>query len=236
MSRRYIAEVTRAAVLEELRNGIPARELSRKYGISESSVSRWKKEANIDGKHAGAIVRSKPLPKSDNSVDSEDSEETSGRRGMLKRMIGLVNNLAEDGGLKSHDIRNLAQASKALAEADAKLEKEEQARVARERPKGGSDYATLVSLHPDGTPRNIAALFSTLDIQIARAADDREAEESAKDRLRTACQSAGLSPINVPFDQMISVASEQHAEKDGSAPALLEDAEGPLEYEGQGLA
>src|SRR5215211_4650319 len=119
MSRRYIAEVTRAAVLEELRNGVPARELARKYGISESSVSRWKAAENIDTTHGSATVRSKPLPKSDSPVGNNVTEEPSGRRGMLKRMISLVNDLAEDGGLKSHDIKNLALASKALAEADA---------------------------------------------------------------------------------------------------------------------
>ena len=207
MSRRYIAEVTRAAVLEELRNGVPARELARKYGISESSVSRWKSAANIDTTHGSATVRSKPLPKSVSPVGNEVSEEPSGRRGMLKRMIGLVNDLAEDGGLKSHDIKNLALASKALAEADAKLEKEEQARGSLGSfGKGNSgvpDLDALVGCYPDGTPKNLEIYFGVLDAAEARDKGDTELEAESKQRVRQACVRAGVPAGEIDFKAMM---------------------------------
>src|SRR5215213_3517503 len=105
MARRYIDQVMRAAVLEELRVGTQARELSRKYGISESTISRWRKQENIDaGPQASAVIRSKPL-RADKKATEASEESSTERRKMLTQMIGLVNNLAADGGLKSSDVR-----------------------------------------------------------------------------------------------------------------------------------
>src|SRR5215212_11541717 len=145
MARRYIDQVMRAAVREELRNGVQARELSRKYGIAESTISRWRKQENIDaGPHASAVIRSKPL-RVDKKATEASEESSADRRKMINHMIGLVNNLAEDGGLKSNDIKNLSMAAKVLSEADQReqrLLEEEQARAARETPfKNGSAHA-----------------------------------------------------------------------------------------------
>ena len=73
-------------------------------------------------------------------------------------------------------------------------------------PSDGASYESLVSLHANGTPKNIAALFALRDIEIARDAGDAEGEENAKDRLRQACVEAGLSDIDVPIDRMIDLA------------------------------
>src|SRR5215212_7591058 len=145
MARRHIDVVLRAAVLEELRNGTQARELSRKYGIAESTISRWRKQENIEaGPHHNAVIRSKPL-KANNSASSQSGGASADRRKMINHMIGLVNNLAEDGGLKSNDIKNLSMAAKVLSEADQReqrLLEEEQARAGRETPfKNGSAHA-----------------------------------------------------------------------------------------------
>ena len=90
----------------------------------------------------------------------------------------------------------------------------------------------MVSLYEDGTPKNIAALFATLDIQIARDAGDAEGEENAKDRLREACRQVGLSDVDVPIDAMIAAADKEHHEKYSSSEAQAEDAE--AEYQGEG--
>jgi transposase-like protein len=121
MARRKIDQVLRAAALEELRNGTQAREVARKYGIAESTVSRWRQAENIDaGPYVSAVVRSKPLKVNSSPTSESDaaSDASAQRREMIRRMVSLVNDLAADGGLKSHDIKNLSQAARVLSEAD----------------------------------------------------------------------------------------------------------------------
>ena len=96
----------------------------------------------------------------------------------------------------------------------------------------GASYESLVSLHDNGVPKNIAALFALRDIEIARDAGDAEGEENVKDRLRQACVEAGLSDVDVPIDAMIALAEKQHDEKYGSSEAQAKDAE--AEYQGEG--
>ena len=90
----------------------------------------------------------------------------------------------------------------------------------------------MVSLHENGTPKNIAALFALRDIEIARDAGDAEGAENAKDRLREACRQVGLSDVDVPIDAMIAAADKEHHEKYGSTQQEQEDAE--AEYQGEG--
>jgi hypothetical protein len=91
----------------------------------------------------------------------------------------------------------------------------------------------LVSLHENGTPKNIAALFALRDIEIARDAGDADGEENAKDRLREACLQVGLSDVDVPIDAMMAAADKEHHEKYGSSEAQAEDAEAEYQDEGR---
>ena len=193
----------KAAVLEELRNGVQARELSKKYGISESTLSRWKHQENIEaGPHASAVIRSKPL-KADKSASKEGSPQ---RREMLTRMISLVNDLAEGGGLKSNDIKNLSMAAKVLSEADQReqrLLEEEQARAARETPfKNGSAHAVgtiehLVACDDRDVPVFPEPYFATLDVADQR---ERGTEESAEEAWRKLVEVFGVHGIRMTED------------------------------------
>ena len=219
MARRKIDQVLRAAVLEELRDGAQARDVARKYGIAESTISRWRKAEGIDDvPYAGAVVRSKPL-KVDTQERPEVQDDSAQRREMIRHMVGLVNDLATGGGLKSHDIKNLSMAAKVLSEADQreqKLLEEEQARSARERPlpKGhAADYDALVALHENGVPADIGTLFAVHDLEEAQLAGDTEAEEAAKERIQAGCRKVGLSDRDVPYSRMIQVADREHNEK-----------------------
>jgi hypothetical protein len=242
MARRNIDKVVKMAAIEEMRQGLPRNEIKERYGVAASTLSRWAQEAGVEGPEPPtAVLRSRPLKKASSPIDSSSVEASSEtRRKMLDNMLTLINDLVQGGGLKSHDVKNLGAAAKAISEShqrEQQLLREEQA---KERPvkKGESDYDSLVSLHPDGTPKNIQALFAMHDVEAARITGDREFEESAKDRVRAACVEAGLSPVNVPFDRMIEVGNKEHNEKYPPAPARVpaEDAEESLEYQGEGLS
>jgi transposase-like protein len=206
MARRYIDQVMRAAVLEELRNGVQARELSRKYGIAESTISRWRKQENIDaGPHASAVIRSKPL-RVDKKATEASEESSADRRKMINHMIGLVNNLAEDGGLKSNDIKNLSMAAKVLSEADQReqrLLEEEQARAGM--PFKNGSYAgdamdgveDLVSSDAREVPRFPAVFFAVLDVADER---DRGNDESAAEAWRKLREALGEHGIRLTED------------------------------------
>ncbi len=140
-------------------------------------------------------------------------------------------------GFQPNQIFDLSRAAREIATA---RRSEDTLPNPLETPRGksfasdGASYESLVSLHDNGVPKNIAALFALRDIEIARDAGDAESEENAKDRLREACRQAGLSGDDVPIDAMIAVADKEHHEKYGSSEAQAEDAE--AEYQGEGLS
>src|SRR5919107_1798994 len=217
MSGKRLTKEQKAALVADLRAGKKTfRSISVDHNCSISTVSKLAAELGLSSPRK----KSKPTEQPDHSYDK------SRRIAVLDRMLKSIEDTIAAEGLNTKQLFDLARSARELTTSRRGEDQLPDALDGQEDSRGSkADYTSLVSLRPDGTPKNIAALFSTLDIQIARDADDREGEESAKDRLREACQSAGLSPINVPFDQMIAVARSQ-----GSSEVLSSASD--QEYEG----
>jgi transposase-like protein len=210
MAKRIIDQVLKTAALEELRAGVTQSEVAKKYGIAESTVSRWKKAAGIDGvPYAGAAVRSKPLKVGEDSSEASDEASSADRKKMIDKMISLVTGLAQDGGLKSHDVKNLSMASKALNEASAALEREEQARStviglstssAKRSGQGQGQGKYKLSLTDEqGQPTNLALVFGALDYEQAVEEGDGEKATQVAERLLAECDEAGIAPQDVDW-------------------------------------
>jgi len=256
MARRHISDVVRHAVLEELRAGVAARTLSRKYEISEATISRWKKQAGIDEvPFLNAVVRSKPLRSSEakSQEASSDDSPTTDRRGLIRKQLALIDDLLEEGHLKSSDLRNLAQASKVLGEADARFDREEQEEQARASlamqhtssiPRSkGSDLDTLIELDARGAPRNLECHFSILDVGDARERFGPEEQERAWERMVEIFRRYGHEVDEDTYQYMISKLNndfeEDTARKERQLERLrrqniLPSVEAEADYNGEG--
>ena len=223
---KRLTKEQREAIIRDLRAAKKSmRSISVDHSVSISTVSKIAAELGLSSPRK----RSKPVQPPDHSYDK------SRRIAVLDMMLKGIEDQIRAGGLNSKQLFDLARSARELTTSRRGEDQLPDALEGQETSlrKGEADYATLVSLRPNGTPRNIAALFALRDLEIARDAGDAEGEESAKDRVRAACVEAGLSPINVPFDQMISVASQGSA---GSSASDQKYGSGTLEYQGEGLA
>jgi hypothetical protein len=222
---RRLSKPEKEAILNDIRSrSLSFQSISKKHRVSISTVSRLAAENGLSSPRK----RSSAVEKPEHSYDREQ------RVSVLDKMLASIDRMVSRGGLSSRQLKDLAGAAK---EVTATRRQEDTLpygikSLESYRGKAGNEpsYASLVSLDEKGTPRNIAALFATLDIEIARDADDAEGEETAKERLRETCREAGLSGDDVPFDEMIEAADKKFHEKHGSAQQ--EDAE--AEYNGEG--
>jgi hypothetical protein len=231
MAKRIIDEVVKTAALEELRNGTPQREVAKIYGIAESTVSRWRKAANIEGTHAGAAVRSRPL-KSDVDKNGSLAEPASAdRRKMIDRMVALVTDLAEGGNLRSHDVKNLSVASKALNEASARLEQEEQSRAVIQQhasspnrsPSRQDQLVDLVAVDQRGAPLNIEVYFAVTDVEEARECGQEDKEGEAWARLCEILRSYGITKLTeADFETMVNKSRNDFAKEMAAQGRTLE--------------
>jgi len=243
MAKRIIDQVIKTAALPELRKGTPQQDVAKTYGIAPSTISRWKQAAGIEaGTPAGAAIRSKPL-----RVDDDSSEASSAdRRKMIDKMISLVTDLAEDGGLRSHDVKNLSLASKALNEASSRLEQEEQARevVQQHSPSvprsKGSDLDTLIEIDARGAPRNLECHFSILDVGDARERFGEEEQERAWERMVEIFRRYGHEVDEDTYQYMISKLNNDFEEETARKERNLERLRrrkllvSPEDYNGEG--
>jgi hypothetical protein len=167
--------------------------------------------------------RTSAVEKPEHSYDREQ------RVSVLDKMLASIDRMVSRGGLSSRQLKDLAGAAKEVTATRRQEDTLPYGSKSLESAYGKAgevpSYESIASLDGRGVPRNIAANFGLLDIEIARAADDAEGEENAKDRVRKACREAGLSGDDIPFDAMIEVAlGEQHEARE--AP----------EHQGEGLS
>ena len=204
------------------------RSISVDHSVSISTVSKIAAELGLSSPRK----RSKPVEQPDHSYDK-------GRRiAVLDLALKSIEDQIRAGGLNTKQIFDLARSARELTTSrrgedqlpDA-LDVDSGARVPR-FPGQESDYTALVRLRDDGVPVNLEVLFATHDVEGARLTGDKELEESAMERVKAGVRKAGLADVDVPIEAMIRVGNEEHDEKYGSAPP--EDAEGPLEYQGEG--
>jgi hypothetical protein len=195
---RRLSKPEKEAILNDIRGrSLNFQSISKKHRVSISTVSRLAAENGL----ASPRKRSSAVEKPEHSYDREQ------RKSVLDRMLHSIDKMVERGGLSSRQLKDLASAAKEIAASRRSEDTVPNSNVQPSRgPSDGASYESLVSLHADGTPKNIAALFALRDIEIARDAGDAEGEENAKDRLRQACVEAGLSDIDVPIDRMIDLA------------------------------
>src|SRR5919112_2195082 len=200
---KRLTKEQREAIVKDLRAAKKSmRSISVDHNCSISTVSKIASELGIPSRRGR---KSKPTEQPDHSYDKQR------RIAVLDRMLKSIEDTIASGGLNTRQLFDLARSARELTTSrrgEDQLPDALGGREAEDSRGSKADYTSLVSLHPNGSPKNIAALFSTLDIQVARDAGDADGVESAKDRLREACLAAGLSPISVPFDQMIAVASQ----------------------------
>ncbi len=225
---RRLSKPEKEAILNDIRGrSLSFQSISKKHRVSISTVSRLAAENGLTSPRK----KSKPVSAAPHSYDKAR------RTDVLDRMLYSIDSTVAAGGLSTKQIFDLSRPAREIATARRSEDTlPDPLGVSRGKSfaSDGASYESLVSLYEDGTPKDIAALFATLDIQIARDAGDAEGEENAKDRLREACRQAGLSGDDVPIDAMIAAADKEHHEKYGSSEAQAEDAE--AEYQGEGLS
>jgi hypothetical protein len=226
---RRLSKPEKEAILNDIRSRtLSFQSISKKHRVSISTVSRLAAENGLSSPRK----RSSAVEKPEHSYDREQ------RVSVLDKMLASIDRMVSRGGLSSRQLKDLAGAAKEVTATRRQEDTLPYGPGSLELSRGkssasdGASYESLVSLDEKGTPRNIAALFATLDIEIARDADDAEGEENAKERLRETCRAAGLSGDDVPFDAMIEAADKEFHEKHGSSEAQAEDAE--AEYQGEG--
>jgi hypothetical protein len=205
---RRLSKPEKEAILNDIRSrSLSFQSISKKHRVSISTVSRLAAENGLTSPRK----RSSAVERPEHSYDREQ------RKSVLDRMLHSIDKMVERGGLSSRQLKDLASAAKEIAASRRSEDTLPNGNVQPSRsPSDGASYESLVSLHNDGTPKNIAALFALRDIEIARDAGDAEGEENAKERLREACRPAGLSDVDVPFEAMIAAADREHHEKYGS--------------------
>jgi hypothetical protein len=205
---RRLSKPEKEAILNDIRSrSLSFQSISKKHRVSISTVSRLAAENGLTSPRK----RSSAVERPEHSYDREQ------RKSVLDRMLHSIDKMVERGGLSSRQLKDLASAAKEIAASRRSEDTLPNGNVQPSRgPSDGASYESLVSLHDDGTPKNIAALFALRDIEIARDAGDAEGEENAKERLREACRQAGLSDVDVPVDAMIAAADREHHEKYGS--------------------
>jgi transposase-like protein len=219
---RRLSKQEKEAILDDIRSGtLSFQSIAKKHRVSISTVSRLAAENGLTSPRK----RSSAVEEPEHSYDREQ------RKSVLDRMLHSIDKMVERGGLSSRQIFDLSRSAREVATA-RRSEDTLPEEVSKKNSFSGNapTYGDLVSLHADGTPKNIAALFSLRDIETARIMGDAEGEENATDRLRQACRAAGLSDIDIPIDAMITVADAEHEARYPSAQA--EDAE--AEYQGEG--
>jgi hypothetical protein len=228
---RRLSKPEKEAILNDIRSrSLSFQSISKKHRVSISTVSRLAAENGLTSPRK----RSSAVEKPEHSYDREQ------RKSVLDRMLHSIDRMVERGGLSSRQLKDLASAAKEISASRRSEDTLPDGNVQPSRSPGNEQsYESLVSLHADGTPRNISALFALRDIEIARDAGDAEGEENAKERLRWACRQAGLGDVDVPIDAMIAAADKEHDEKYGSSDRSPQqepsEAREP-EFDGQGLA
>ncbi len=227
---RRLSKPEKEAILNDIRSrSLSFQSIAKKNRVSISTVSRLAAENGLTSPRK----RSRPAQQPDHSYDKPR------RIAVLDKMLRVIEDQVSAGGLSSKALFDLARSARELTTSrrgeDQLPDSLEGQETSLRRVPGRADYTSLVSLHEDGTPKNITALFALRDIEIARDAGDAEGEENAKERLRWACRQAGLSDVGIPIEAMIETADKEHEEKYGVASdrsPQAEDAE--AEYQGEG--
>jgi transposase-like protein len=230
MSGKRVPKEKREAIVADIKARIKSfRQIGRDHSVSQSTVSAIAKEEGIS-----------PTRKRKRTAAAKDVEGTYSRAervAVADKALSALDELIASGGLNPREMREATQALKQTLDArraeDLPSPEGEASAHGRSFAGNAPTYGDLVSLHNDGTPKNIAALFSLRDIETARILNDPEGEENAMERLKLACRAAGLSHVDIPLDAMISMADAEHEARYPSAPASPEDAEAP-EYQGEG--
>jgi transposase-like protein len=229
MSGKRLTREQREAIIADIKARIKSfHQIARDHSVSQSTVSAIAKEEGIS-----------PTRKRKRTAAAKDVEGTYSRAervAVADKALSALDELIASGGLNPREMREATQALKQTLDArraeDFPEPEGDRSPSAHGRSFAGNapTYGDLVSLHADGTPKSIAALFSLRDIETARILNDAEGEENAMERLKLACRAAGLDDSDIPLEAMISVADAEHEARYPSAQA--EDAE--AEYQGEG--
>jgi hypothetical protein len=210
------------------------RSISVDHSVSISTVSKIAAELGLSSPRK----RSKPVQPPDHSYDK-------GRRiAVLDMMLKGIEDQIRAGGLNSKQLFDLARSARELTTSrrgedqlpDALDSEAALASRAGRLPGKEEDYDALVELYSDRTPKNIQVLFAVHDLEEAQLAGDTEAEEAAKERIRTGCRRAGLSDVDVPYSRMIQVADREHNEKFPLDKYPVLPREALADYDGKGLS
>lgn len=211
MSGKRLTKEQKAALVADLRAGKKTfRSISVDHNCSISTVSKIAAELGLSSPRK----KSKPTEQPDHSYDK------SRRIAVLDRMLKSIEDTIASGGLNTKQLLDLARSARELTTSrrgedqlpDA-LDVDGGTSGAGRLPAREEDYDDLVKLYDDRVPRNIPVLFAVHDLEQAQLDGDEEAQEAAKERIRTGCRRAGLSDVDVPYSRMIQVADREHNEK-----------------------
>ena len=223
MSGKRLTKEQKAALAADLRAGKKTfRSISVDHNCSISTVSKLAAELGLSSPRK----KSKPTEQPDHSYDKPR------RIAVLDRMLKSIEDTIAAGGLNTKQLFDLARSARELTTSrrGEDMLPDGSALDGQENSLRGSraDYTSLVGLNERGVPRNLEIHFGLLDLQGARVEGNEEKARDIEDRVRNACRKAGLPEHEINFDAMIKELDKDFHE----SPRR----EGPLEYQGEGLA